>query len=83
MLCSTLVLLLVWLANLVHMPRAEVRVLRGAVGLAGSVTYLPCWVCTALYLVLFSFILAFAVWLGRLCLETGWFGLLGWCRRSL
>ena len=73
MLGSTLVLLLVWLANLLHMPRAEVRVLRGALGRAGAVTDLPWWVWTALYLVLAAASLAFAVWPGRLGRVTGWF----------
>src|SRR5207247_10151658 len=73
MLGSTLVLLLVWLANLLHMPPAEVRVLRGALGRAGALADLPWWLWAALYLVLAAASLAFAVWPGRLGRVTGWF----------
>ncbi len=73
MLGSTLVLLLVWLANLLHMPAAEVRVLRGALSRAGAAVDLPWWLWTALYLLLAAASLAFAVWPGRLRRVTGWF----------
>jgi len=70
---STLVLLLVWLANLLHMPPAEVRVLRGALGRAGAAVDLPWWLWTALFALLAGASLAFAVWPGRLKRVTGWF----------
>ena len=49
---STLVLLLVWLANLLHMPPAEVRVLRGALGRAGAAVDPPWWLWTVLFALL-------------------------------
>jgi len=70
---STLVLLLVWLASLLHMPPAEVRVLRGALGRAGAAADLPWWLWTALFALLAGTSLAFAVWPGRLKRVTGWF----------
>jgi hypothetical protein len=70
---STLVLLLVWLANLLHMPPAEVRVLRGALGRAGAAVDLPWWLWTVLFALLAGASLAFAVWPGRLKRVTGWF----------
>jgi hypothetical protein len=70
---STLVLLLVWLANLLHMPPAEVRVLRGALGRAGAAVDLPWWLWTALFALLAGASLAFAVWPGPLKRVTGWF----------
>ena len=70
---STLVLLLVWLANLLHMPPAEVRVLRGALGRAGAAVDLPWWLWTALFALLAAASLAFAVWPGPLKRVTGWF----------
>jgi hypothetical protein len=70
---STLVLLLVWLASLLHMPPAEVRVLRGALGRAGAAADLPWWLWTALFALLAGASLAFAVWPGRLKRVTGWF----------
>jgi hypothetical protein len=70
---STLVLLLVWLANLLRMPPAEVRVLRGALGRAGAAVDLPWWLWTALFALLAGASLAFAVWPGPLKRAAGWF----------
>jgi hypothetical protein len=70
---STLVLLLVWLASLLHMPPAEVWVLRGALGRASAAADLPWWLWTALFALLAGVSLAFAVWPGRLKRVTGWF----------
>jgi hypothetical protein len=70
---STLVLLLVWLASLLHMPPAEVRILRGALGRAGAAADLPWWLWTALFALLAAASLAFAAWPGRLQRVTGWF----------
>jgi hypothetical protein len=70
---GTLVLLLVWLANLLHMPPAEVRVLRDALGRTGAAVDLPWWLWTALFALLAGASLAFAVWPGRLKRVTGWF----------
>jgi hypothetical protein len=73
MLGGCLVLLLVWLANLLHMPPAEAAVLRGALGRAGAVIDLPWWSWMALYLVLAGTSLAFALWPGKLAKPIGWF----------
>lgn len=70
---SSTVLLLVWLASLLHMPPAEVRVLRAALGRAGAAADLPWWLWTALFALLAGASLAFAVWPGRLKRVTGWF----------
>ncbi len=69
---STLVLLLVWLANLLPMPPAEVRVLRGTLGRAGAAADLPWWLWTALFALLAGASLAFAVWPGPLKRVAGW-----------
>ena len=73
MLGGSLVLLLVWLANLLHMPAAEVAVLRGVLGRAGAVIDLPWWTWAAVYLVLAGVSLAFAVWPGKLAKIIDWF----------
>jgi hypothetical protein len=73
MLGGCLVLLLVWLANLLHMPAGEVAVLRGALGLAGAVIDWPWWAWTAVYVALAGLSLAFAAWPSRLEKLLGWF----------
>ncbi len=73
MLGGCLVLLLVWLANLLHMPAAEVAVLRGALGRFGALIDLPWWTWAALFLVLAGTSLALAVWPGKFAKPIGWF----------
>jgi hypothetical protein len=73
MLGGCLVLLLVWLANLLHMPAAEVAALRGVLGSAGAILDLPWWTWAVLYLVLAGVSLASAVWPGQLAKVIGWF----------
>jgi hypothetical protein len=58
---ANLVLFLVWGANLLDLPRAEVAALRGALEKAGSVTELPWWLWTALYLLLAAVSLTLAL----------------------
>jgi hypothetical protein len=69
-----LVLLLVWTANLLDLPRPEVAALRGVLGRAGSIADLPWWLWTGLYVLLAGASLAFALWPGRLTVIIGWFG---------
>jgi hypothetical protein len=73
MLGGCLVLLLVWLANLLHMPAAEVAVLRAVLRSAGAALDLPWWTWAALYLVLAGVSLASAVWPAKLATVVGWF----------
>jgi hypothetical protein len=63
---TTFILLLIWLANMLHVPPAEVTLLRGALSLAGVAIDLPWWAWSGLYLLLAGASLAFAIWPGRL-----------------
>jgi hypothetical protein len=72
MLGTTLVALLVWLANLLRMPPQEVAVLRGVLDRAGSILDVPWWTWASVYLVLAGASLAPAVWPGRLARMTRW-----------
>jgi hypothetical protein len=67
------VLLLVWLANMLSLPPAEVTVLRAALGQAGTAADLPWWVWTGLYALLAAAGLAFARWPARLKAVIRWF----------
>jgi hypothetical protein len=67
------VLLLVWLANMLRLPPAEVTVLRAALGQAGTAADLPWWVWTGLYALLAAAGLAFARWPARLKAVIRWF----------
>jgi hypothetical protein len=49
---TALVLLLVWVANLVGLPRAEVAAVRAILHQIGSLVDIPWWVWTVLYLLL-------------------------------
>jgi hypothetical protein len=60
------VLLLVWLANLLGMPRPEVVVLRAVLGRVGGLADLPWWAWTGAWLLLAAASLAFIRWPGRL-----------------
>ncbi len=70
MLGITLVLLLVWLANLLHMPSAEVAILRDTLDHIGKAVDQPWWTLTGLYVLLAGASLAFALWPGRLARMT-------------
>jgi len=70
---ATLVMLLVWLANLLRMPAAEVAVVRGALHRAGELIDLPWWLWAALYALLAGASLAFARWPVKLARATRWF----------
>jgi hypothetical protein len=63
---GVVVLLLVWLANLLGMPRAEVAVLRGVLDRVGAIADLPWWAWTGAWLLLAAASLAFIRWPGRL-----------------
>ena len=72
---ADLVLLMVWGANLLDLPRAEVAAVRGTLQRAGSVAELPWWLWTVLYLLLAAVSLALA-------LRPTWHAALpGWLRR--
>jgi hypothetical protein len=58
---ASLVLFLVWLANLLDLPRAEVVAVRGVLARIGSITDVPWWVWTVSYLLLAAASLVFAV----------------------
>jgi len=60
------VLLLVWLANLLGMPRPEVVVLRAVLGRIGRLADLPWWAWSGTWLLLAAASLAFIRWPGRL-----------------
>jgi hypothetical protein len=60
------VLLLVWLANLLGMPRAEVAVLRAVLSRVGGLADLPWWAWTGAWLLLAAASLAFIRWPTRL-----------------
>jgi len=73
---TELILFLVWLANLIGMPRPEVAALRSVLARAGAAVDLPWWLWTTLYVLLAAVSLAFAlrpaatarlrIWFGRL-----------------
>lgn len=63
---GVVVLLLVWLANLLGMPRAEVAALREVLDRVGALADLPWWAWTAAWLLLAAASLAFIRWPGRL-----------------
>jgi hypothetical protein len=73
---ASLVLTLVWLANLLDMPAAEVSALRDAAGRAAVLIDVPWWAWFGLYLALAAATLAFALrpaWLQRVRLgRAGW-----------
>jgi hypothetical protein len=66
------VLFLVWLANLLGLPRAEVIVLRAVLGRAGNVLNFPWWVWTGIYALLAATGLAFARWPVQLKAPIRW-----------
>ena len=63
---ATTTLLLVWLANLLGMPRAEVATLRAVLDRVGALADLPWWAWTSAWLLLAAASLAFIRWPGRL-----------------
>jgi hypothetical protein len=63
---ATVTLLLVWLANLLGMPRAEVATLRAVLDRVGALADLPWWAWTSAWLLLAAASLAFIRWPGRL-----------------
>ncbi len=67
------VLLLVWLANVLGLPAAEIVVVRGAANHAGSLASLPWWVWTGIYVFLAAWAVAFVRWPGRLANAIRWF----------
>jgi hypothetical protein len=69
---AAIVLLLVWLANLLRMPPAELTVLHDAAGQAGAVIDLPWWVWASVFGVLAGVSLTFARWPGRLSAAIRW-----------
>jgi hypothetical protein len=71
---AELVLFLVWLGNLLAMPRPEVAALRAVLGHAGEVVDLPWWVWTALYVLLAGTSLAFVLRPSRTAAARRWFG---------
>lgn len=71
---AVLVVFLVWLANLLNMPRPEVAILRAALTHAGAVVDLPWWVWTAVYMLLAMVSLAFVLRPARTATAKEWFG---------
>jgi hypothetical protein len=67
------VLLLVWLANVLGLPRAEVVAVRDAADHAGSLADLPWWLWTGIYVLLAGWAVAFVRWPGRLAKAIRWF----------
>jgi hypothetical protein len=67
------VLLLVWLANVLGLPTAEIVVVRDAAEHAGSLASLPWWVWTGVYVLLAGWAVAFVRWPGRLANAIRWF----------
>jgi hypothetical protein len=67
------VLLLVWLANVLGLPRAEIVVVRGAADHAGSLASFPWWVWTGVYVFLAGWAVAFVRWPGKLADAIRWF----------
>jgi hypothetical protein len=71
---AELVLFLVWLANLLGMPRPEVAALRAVLAHAGAVVDLPWWVWTVLYVLLAAASLTFVLRPARTAAVRRWFG---------
>ena len=71
---TDLVLLLVWAANLLGLPRAEVAALRATLHRAGSIADLPWWLWAALYALLAGASLAAVLWPERLARAIRWSG---------
>jgi hypothetical protein len=71
---AELVLFLVWLANLIGMPRPEVATLRAVLDHAGAVVDLPWWDWTVLYVLLAAASLAFVLRPARTAAVRRWFG---------
>lgn len=69
---AIVVLFLVWGANLLDLPVAEVAVLRGTLERAGSTVDLPWWLWVGLYVLLAGVSLAFALWPARLRAIAQW-----------
>lgn len=69
---ADLVLFLVWLANLLDLPRAEVVAVRAVLARIGAVAGLPWWLWTVGYLLLAAASLAFALRPGWLAAVPGW-----------
>jgi hypothetical protein len=69
----TFVLCLVGLANLLHLPPAEMSVLRAVLGQTGAVVDLPWWAWASACLLLAGANLAFLRWPGRLDKLARWF----------
>jgi hypothetical protein len=63
---ATTTLLLVWLANLLGMPRAEVATVRAVLDRVGALADLPWWAWTSAWLLLAAASLAFIRWPARL-----------------
>jgi hypothetical protein len=59
---TSTVLFLVWLANLLDLPRAEVVALRAVLARVGRALDLPWWIWSALYAVLAAGAVVFALW---------------------
>jgi hypothetical protein len=70
---AELVIALVWLANLIGLPEAEMVKLRDAAQYAGSAASLPWWAWTGVYVLLAGAALAFTRWPGRLARQLRWF----------
>jgi hypothetical protein len=71
---ATLVVFLVWLANLLDMPRPEIAVLRTVLARAGAIVDLPWWVWTVLYALLAGLSVAFVLRPARTATAKEWFG---------
>ena len=71
---AELVLVLVWLANVLGLPRAEMAVVRDVADRAGSLADLPWWAWTGLYVFLALAALAFVRWPERLAKPIRWSG---------
>ena len=71
---TDLVLLLVWAANLLGLPRAEVAALRAMLQHAGSIADLPWWLWTGLYVLLAAAGVAAVLWPERLARAVRWSG---------
>ena len=67
------VLLLVWLANILGLPWAEIVAVRDLAEHAGSLADLPWWLWTGIYVFLAGLAVAFVRWPGELAKAIGWF----------
>jgi hypothetical protein len=70
---ANLVLFLVWAANLLDLPEAEVAVLRGTLERVGSIAEVPWQLWVGLYILLAGMSLAFAAWPATLAMIIQWF----------